>query len=155
MKKIIILFSLILLLSFFTMGESKKKVIKNAGVNKMGVSEISSAKRSIKKISLSKMFNSIVNKEKFPKMTMNCKLAYDIAMKIERNKLNQCVKAINAKWDSLSNSQLVQMCGNKPLQECYDDFVRAEKWECFKVIRAKMEELMKKYKDCIKDSVGC
>lgn len=158
MKNIFTFITLTLLLTSLTFGESNSRAsdrskLKFIVVKNMEVSKIVAAKKAVKKVAISKMFSSIFSKAKLARIPVGCKHAYEIAVKFERDKLNKCLQAISAKWDSLSNSQIVQICGDKTMQQCYNDFVNVEKNKCSVPFLNKTSKLTSIYIQCVKDGI--
>lgn len=119
----------------------------------MEARQLITAKKAVRKVSVSKMYNSIFGKAKLARIPVGCKAVYDIAVKAEKAQLNKCLQAIGAKWDGLTNSQLVQVCGNKTMQQCYDDFVNTEKNKCSASFLNKIAELTAKYIKCVNNGM--
>ena len=158
MKIIITFITLTLLLTSLTFGESSsgtsaRSKVKVVGVQKMEASKIVAAKKSVRKVAVSKMFNSINRKVKFAKIPIRCKRTYDTDVRGAKAQLKKCLDGISAKWDTLSNSQLMQICGNKTMQQCYDDFVNAEKVKCSVPFLKKISELTIRYIQCVEKGI--
>ncbi len=154
MKNIFTFITLTLLLTFLTFGETKKYKVKFDGVKKMQASKILKTKKEVNKLTVSKMYNSIIRKANLAKIPVGCKAAYDRAVKAEFTQLYKCLEVIDAKWERFNNAQLVQLCKNKTMQQCYIEFAIAEKNKCSATIQNKIAELKTKYIQCLQNSIS-
>ena len=127
---------------------AKKTKIKIVPVNKLTVNEIKTQKKAVRVIPPASMFNRTISKKKLPLIPSNCKELFKADYRRAKAKFNQCLAAINQKWDSLSNTQMVQLCGNNGMQECYVNFVDEEKKKCMNQFNGALAKLARKYKNC-------
>jgi hypothetical protein len=63
--------------------------------------------------------------------------------------LATCIDKVNTDFDALTNSQLVSLCGSKPMQQCYEDYFNTGKKRCEDDYREKLTAAVAQLSECV------
>jgi len=103
----------------------------------LDVSKISRFNKNLK-------INQIAGSKRPPRFALpTCASTFTTGINAAKQELNQCVSKIDGDFDAMSTSQLINFCGSKTIQACYNDFVSSHTTSCQAAYHQKWATLVK------------
>jgi len=86
---------------------------------------------------------------KAPTGAAACAQTYNAEMNAANGALESCYAQAESDFNALSNSQLVQICGNKTMLQCYNDFINPKRRACANTYKLAKDAAIKKGFECV------